>query len=88
MKKNIIILCLLSLFVVGCTGNQRAKNFGGTTTVDLPSGEKLFDVTWKDDDLWYCTRKMRDNEQPEEYTFQEQSSFGFIEGTVLFKETK
>lgn len=59
---------------------------GGTTTVELPVDHKLFDVTWKKDNLWYATRPMRADETPETYTFKEDSSFGIFEGTVIFVE--
>ncbi len=63
--------------LIGCTENSRAKSFGGTATLNLPPNQKLVVVTWKDDDLWYLTRPMKDNETPETYAFQEKSSWGF-----------
>lgn len=72
----------------GCTEQQRARSFGGESTVDLPCGKKLFDVTWKENNIWFVTRDMRDDESPEEYSFQEESSFGMLEGTVTFKENR
>ena len=57
--KKLFVVAALALVMVSCTDQQRAKSFGGTSTVELPSGEKLVNVTWKGEaDLWYLTRKM------------------------------
>jgi len=82
------ILLVLVILLVGCTENQRAKSFGGKTAVNLPPNEKLVNVTWKDANLWYLHRPMRSDEVAETYTFQEQSSYGVVEGVVTFKESK
>jgi hypothetical protein len=76
------------MFMVGCTDNIRARNFGGTANLDLPPNQKLVNVTWKEDDIWYLTRPMRDDELAETYSFQESSSFGMLEGTVKIHEIK
>ena len=93
MKDNIYVfiltvICLGVIFVTGCTQNQRAKQFGGKATIELNSGEKLIEATWKNDEIWYLTRPMRDGEEAETYEFKEKSSFGILEGTVVFKEKK
>jgi hypothetical protein len=89
MKKSAYLLLLIcTLLLVGCTENQRARNFGGTSNVDLPAGQKMINVTWKGDDLWYATRPMRSDEQPETYTFKESSSMGITSGTVILKERR
>jgi hypothetical protein len=90
--RQIIGLFLVVLFAVvagatGCTENQRAKNFGGSYTVNLPSGQKLVNASWKNDDLWYLVRPMRDGETPETLTLVEDSSFGVLSGTVTFVES-
>jgi hypothetical protein len=86
MKK----LLALSLLVVlcGCTQNARTKSFGGTMSVQLDKGQKLVNVTWKEGNMWYLTRPMRDGETNETYIFKEKSSYGMMEGTVLFNEIK
>tara|TARA_Y100000389_G_C17464338_1_gene524253 strand:+ start:3926 stop:4051 length:126 start_codon:yes stop_codon:yes gene_type:complete len=38
--------------------------------------------------IWYLTEKMPKGYAPKTYNFQEESSFGVIEGTVVFKENK
>ncbi len=73
--------------IAACTQNQMAKNYGGTQTINLPAGEKLITATWKDDHLWYLSRQMHAGEIPETTTLHEQSSFGIIQGTVIFVES-
>lgn len=86
MKKNI----LLAIMVLSLTGCQNTtKYWGGSMTIELPKGQKLEEITWKDDsDLWYLTRPMREDEVAETHTFQESSEFGVLEGTVTIIETK
>lgn len=89
MKYYVPITALILFFmfaIVGCTENEMAKNFGGTMYVDLDCGQKLFDITWKNDSFWYATRPMRDEEFAETYTFQEDSAYGIYEGKVIVRE--
>lgn len=79
---SLIAILLLS----SCTENTRAKSFGGTMTVELPPQTKLVTATWKETELWYLYRPMRQGETPETSIFQENSSFGMWEGTVKFIE--
>ena len=82
------ILAIVLSTTAACTQQQRAKNFGGTATVDLPKGQKLVVATWKRNSLWTLTRDIRSDEKPESYTFQESSSFGIMEGKVIFRESR
>lgn len=86
--KLLIGLSLLTAVLAGCTDNQRARQFGGTTTEELPANTKLVIATWKQDNLWMLTRKMRDDEKAESYEFIESSSFGMMNGKVVIKERK
>ena len=86
--KTLIVL-LGTIFVLGsCTENARVKNFGGEGTVNLPQGRKLVNVIWKDYQLWYITRQMKPDDVAETYTFQEESSWGVIEGSYNIVESK
>lgn len=71
-----------------CTENSRAKGWGGTATVNLPANTKMLTATWKGEELWYLTRPMRTDEVAETTTLNEQSSFGIMQGKVIFKESK
>ena len=78
-----------TIFVLGsCTENSRVKNFGGEGIINLPKGRKLVNVTWKDTQLWYITRQMRPDDVVETYIFQEESSWGVIEGSYNIVESK
>jgi hypothetical protein len=89
MKQFIFIASVFAMVLMtSCTDNQRARDWGGTATVELQSGQKLIEATWKGAELWYLTRDMRADESPETYKFQEKSSLGVMEGTVIFKESK
>lgn len=94
-KKIAVVLWIAGLVVLilglvgilpSCTEQQRAKQFGGTMTVELTSGTKLVNATWKNSELWYLVRPMKEGEQPETYEFLEKSSFGVMQGRVVFKE--
>lgn len=88
MKKLALFFIALLLIAAGCTDNQRVKNWGGTATIELPANQKLVNITWKTDDVWYLTRPMRKGETAETYKFHEESSFGTMEGTYIVKELK
>jgi hypothetical protein len=54
----------------------------------LPKGEKLVEVTWKENSLWYLTEPMDDDYEPKTKSFREDSNLGILEGTVTFVETR
>ena len=86
MKQKILLGILtlsMCLTLTGCQGCT--KSFGGTTKITLEPGEKLNMITWKDDDLWYLTRPMREGETAEVWTYEESSNLGF-EGKVIITE--
>ena len=81
-----LCVVLLSVFLTGCTQGA-TRSFGGNMTLELEPGQKLEMITWKEDSLWYLTRPMRDDEEPETHTFQQSSEFGVFEGTVTIVES-
>jgi len=81
MKKILIIASVAVAFLASCTDNQRARQFGGTETVDIPEGRILVNCTWKEEDLWILTK---DTATGKMY-FNEKSSFGVLEGEINFK---
>jgi hypothetical protein len=83
-----VFIVWIAISLSGCTENSKAKTFGGTARLTLPAGQKLINATWKDDDFWYLTRPMHEDEFPEVYTFKEESSLGVLEGTYIITETK
>ena len=86
--KKVFAIVLVVISLVSCTENSRVKNWGGEGTINLPKGRKLVNVTWKETQLWYLTRPMNSTDVAETYQFQEESSWGMIEGTYNIVETK
>ena len=88
---GIVLLVVMGFSLTGC--KSVAKNMGGTITINVPKGQKVIEATWKNSNLWYLTRPMREDEEPETFTLQEDSNFGIsnfgiIEGKVIFEESK
>lgn len=89
MKKKLLALGIICALCIGAAGCQSVtKSFGGSTTIELEPNQKLEEITWKDDSLWYLTRPMTENDIAETHTFQQSSNFGVLEGTVTIIETK
>lgn len=87
MKK--FLLGTFLVLSIGLTGCQTvAKNYGGSMTIDLESNQKLEEITWIDDDLWYLTKPMTSDDTAETHTFQQSKDFGVFEGTVTIVEHK
>lgn len=90
MKRKILslltITCLTLVLLTGCQGTT--KSFGGSMTLELEPNQKLEEITWKDDSLWYLTRPMTDEDIAETHTFQQSSEWGVFEGTVTVIETR
>lgn len=89
MKKSICFLaitCLMIVLLTGCQGTT--KSFGGSMTLELEPNQKLEEITWKDDSLWYLTRPMTNEDIAETHTFQQSSEWGVLEGTVTIIETR
>ncbi len=86
--KKILFVLMIGFILMGCTPQQFTRHYGGTMTINLPAGQELMEATWKGDDLFYLTRPMSDDYVPVTKTFQESSSFGVLEATVQFVETR
>lgn len=88
MKRSILI-AIATLLTIGVTGCQSVtKRFGGTTTINLEPNQKLEEITWKDNSLWYLTRPMTENDIAEVHTFQQSSNSGVFEGKVIVVESR
>lgn len=84
----VIVGVMLVSCARGCSEQSIAKEWGGTTNIALEPNQKLVEVTWKDTNLWYLTRPMRQDEEAETYTFKEQDVWGILEGSVIITERK
>ena len=88
MKKIILLLLTLSICLCSCNEQIYTRQCGGEMTINLPAGQELMMVTWKGNDLFYLTRPMSPDYVPVTKTFTENSSFGIIQSTVYFKESR
>ena len=79
--KKLIFITITILGLVSCTDNERARRFGGTEEVSLKPNEIVLNVTWKENQMWICTK---DTTNGVVY-FREKSSWGVMEGTVILK---
>ena len=87
MKKILMSICI-TLGLCSCE-QQITRQYGGTTTIKLEKGEKLIEVTWKDEgDLWYLVEDMDSDYTPKVKVFKESSMYGLLEGKVVFIEHK
>lgn len=86
MKKLLIFLIIPT--ITSCTQNSCSRKYGRTTVIDLPENKKLVTATWKDDDLWLLTSEMDSSYIPKTHKFQEKSSYGILEGTIIIKESR
>jgi len=87
MKKVRAILTIFCMIImIGCTAQQRAKKYGGSSTIELPAGKKLVIATWKEDNLWLLYRDRKSSETTDTYSFKESSSWGVFEGVIVIKE--
>lgn len=80
MKKLILLLLIIGSFIA-CTDNQIAKEYGGKMDITILPGEKLINLTWKNDGLWILTQ----DTLTKVYHFREKSAFGIMEGEVTIK---
>lgn len=84
---TMILTILTAAVIIGaCTEQMQARSWGGEADMDIPCGQKLVMVTWKEDNIWTLTRPWQDGDIVQEYTFTESSSWGALEGTVHLKE--
>ncbi len=86
--KKLFAIALVAISLASCTENSRVKNWGGEGTINLPKGQKLVNVTWKESQIWYLTRPMDSTDVAETYSFHEESSYGVMEGTYTIVESK
>jgi hypothetical protein len=86
--KKVFLAIMVGVITTSCTENSRVKAWGGEGTINLPKGRKLVNVTWKETEVWYLTKAMDSNDVAETYQFQEESSWGLVEGTYNIVETK
>lgn len=82
--KKLIAAIVAVVGLVGLTGCEQyvAKKFGGTAELKIPEGSQLVNVTWKQESIWYLVYFENTNT----CHFNESSSVGVLEGTVVIKD--
>lgn len=91
-KFTLFFAILLAVLIIGFIGSvitgchYTTRNFGGEMTVELEPGQKLEEITWKEDSLWILSRPMRDDEVPETHKFYEDAEWGVLEGKITIVE--
>lgn len=89
MKIKMKLAALAIGTVILLTGCQEVvRDFGGSMILELPANQKLEEITWKENSLWYLTRPMTEDDIAETHTFQQSSEWGVFEGTVTIIEKK
>jgi len=93
MKKILFLFALAITMVIAVSSvssceNYATRSLGGSTTINLPAGERLVEATWKNSNLWYLTEPMDSDYVPKTKTFREDSNMGLLEGTVTFVESR
>lgn len=89
MIKKFLCVAAVSITILSFTGCQSAaRSMGGSVTLELEPNQKLEEITWKEDSLWYLTRPMRPDEKAETHTFQQSTDWGVFEGTVTVIESE
>lgn len=89
MKRIVSIgaLLVLALGTAGCTEKQLAREYGGTTTIEVPADKQLINITWKEGStLWVLTKDRAPGHVPQTYYFEEDSAWGVFEGKVVIVE--
>ncbi len=85
--KKLFLVALAAWALSSCTENSMVKNFGGTSTIEIPEDRQFVLATWKDDELWITTKKRTSVDTVKSaYSFSEKSSFGMLEGTYIIIE--
>jgi hypothetical protein len=79
--KKLFVIAIAAMALASCTDNARARRFGGVEEVELKPNEVVLNVTWKENEMWICTK---DTVSGVTY-FREKSSWGVMEGTVILK---
>lgn len=85
MKK--ILICLIAIIAVSCE-NATTRHLGGTMTINVESGYKVTNATFKDEEIWYFVEPMDSTYVPAQKKLVEKSKHGVLEGTIIFNETR
>lgn len=85
---KILLILIVAILFVSCTEQVRTRTFGGSTTINVEQGKRVMMATWKENDLFYMVEDMPDDYIPHNKYLIESSSWGILESTIIFKESK
>ncbi len=85
--KKILFVLIACMSLMSCE-QQIARRYGGKMTVNLEPGERLIEVTWKENNVWYLVEPMDSDYKPKTKVFKENSVLGIAEGSITFVETR
>lgn len=58
---KIVIAVVIGIFgfsiLRSCSEQSMTRSWGGTMEITLEPNQKLMEVTWKEDSLWFLTKK-------------------------------
>ena len=80
-------LMVAVLMLTSCE-NFATRNFGGSQTIELEKGQRLVEITFKDNDLWILTEPMDSDYVPKTKTFYEDSNLGVMQGKITIVEQR
>lgn len=86
-----IIAAIVSAMIVACLcscENLMTRNFGGSKEIKLEKGQRLVEITFKDNDLWILTEPMDSDYMPKTKIFYEDSNFGVMQGKITIVEQR
>lgn len=86
--KRVFWAAIVASMIASCTQQMVTRYGGGTSEIELKKGQKLVEITWKDEDIWLLTEPMDSDYVPKVKTFYEKSSFGVLEGVITIKENR
>ena len=85
----VVGLCIIAVcFYRGCSKQAMTRSWGDSMNVPLEPNQKLIEVTWKGDNLWFLTKEMTDDDVAESYQFYERDTTRWFEGCVYIDEIK
>lgn len=86
--KKLILSAFTAMVMTSCTQNMMTRSFGSESEIRLKKGQRLVEMTWKNNDLWILTEPMDSDYKPTTKTFYESSSFGVWEGKITVIESR
>ena len=85
--KQMFAVMFAMVMLTSCE-NFVTRKLGGSQTITLDKGQRLVEMTWKNNNLWILTEPMDSDYVPKTKTFYEDSNFGVMEGKIPIVEQR